>query len=216
MVSLLERGQSDHVSTPVTRRIFEALEADLVIFVRWRAGDLDRLLDERHAGLGDVLARRLADEGWEVAPEITFSIYGERGSIDLLAWHPRTRTLLVIELKTELTSVEETLRRHDVKVRLAPGIVLARFGWRAASVARLLVLPETSTARRQVARHAALFHRAYPARNRAVRAFLRDPVVRSGFGGGLLFLSSSDYASAMRLAGPRKRVRPPCRDRLRA
>jgi hypothetical protein len=40
---------------------------------------------------------------------VTFSIYGERGSIDLLAWHSETRTLLVVELKSELTSIEETL-----------------------------------------------------------------------------------------------------------
>jgi hypothetical protein len=56
-------------------------------------------------------------------------VFGERGSIDLLAWHESSRTLLVIELKTELTSVEETLRRHDSKVRLAPGIARERFGW---------------------------------------------------------------------------------------
>ena len=75
-------------------------------------------------------------------------MYGERGSIDLLAWHEASRTLLVIEFKTELTSIEETLRRHDSKVRLAPGIARERFGWDPAVDARLLVLPEDRTARR--------------------------------------------------------------------
>jgi hypothetical protein len=69
----------------------------------------------------------------------------------LLAWHARTRTLLVIELKSELTSVEETLRRHDVKMRLASRIALERFRWQAAIVGRLLVLPDERTARRRVA-----------------------------------------------------------------
>jgi hypothetical protein len=51
--------------------------------------------------------------------------------------------LLVIELKSELTSVEETLRRLDVKVRLATRVAGERFGWRAVAAARLLVLPSS-------------------------------------------------------------------------
>lgn len=35
-------------------------------------------------------------------PEVSFSIYGQRGVIDILAWHAATRSLLVIELKTEM------------------------------------------------------------------------------------------------------------------
>ncbi|HET9456275.1 MAG TPA: hypothetical protein VFO78_02955 [Candidatus Limnocylindrales bacterium] len=104
--------------------------------MRWRGGDLDRLLDARHARLAETATRLLQAAGWEVAPEVSFSVYGERGSIVLLAWHPGTRTLLVIELESELTSIEETLRRHDTKVRLAGRIGRERFGWRAAGVAR--------------------------------------------------------------------------------
>lgn len=146
--------------------------------------------------------------GWEVAPEVSFSVYGERGSIVLLAWHPGTRTLLVIELKSELTSIEETLRRHDTKVRLAGPIGLERFGWRAAGVARLLVVEEGRTARRHVEQHRGLFARIYPNRNVAVRAWLRSPgPVPDGTFGGLLFLSSSDQASDRRRTGGRARVR---------
>lgn len=209
MVSLLERGRIDEVSLPVLRRVIRALDADLVLVVRWRGGDIDRLLDERHAGLGEAMTRLLDENGWEVLPEVTYAIYGERGSIDVLAWHAETRTLLVIELKSELTSIEETLRRHDVKVRLAPRIASERFGWRPAIVARLLVLPEGRTARSHVERHSALFARSYPERNRAIRAFLRRPGAFAGSGrfGGLLFLSYIDHLSGMRAAGPRKRIR---------
>jgi hypothetical protein len=169
---------------------------------RW---GLDRLLDERHAGLGEAVSRSLTADGWEVVPEVSFSIFGERGSIDLLAWHAATRTLLVIELKSELTSIEETLRRHDAKVRLASRIAEERFGWRPVAVGRLLVLPEGRTPRRHVERHTTLFQRSYPARNVTVRRWLRDP---AGLPiAGLWFLSASDGASAMRVAGPRKRIR---------
>lgn len=60
--------------------------------------------------------------GWSTAVEVTYARYGERGSIDVLAFRPDARSLLVVELKTELTSLEETLRRLDQKVRLGPSI----------------------------------------------------------------------------------------------
>ena len=204
-ISLIERGRLDGVSPPTLRRVLRELDAELVLLVRWRGGGLDRLLDERHAGLGEAVSQLLTADGWEVVPEVSFSIFGERGSIDLLAWHAATRTLLVIELKSELTSIEETLRRHDAKVRLASRIAEERFGWRPVAVGRLLVLPEGRTPRRHVERHATLFQRSYPARNVTVRRWLRDP---AGLPiAGLWFLSASDGASAMRVAGPRKRIR---------
>ncbi len=101
-------------------------------------------------------------------PEVSFNRYGERGSIDILAWHPATRIALVIEVKSEITAVEETLRRHDVKARLAPAIVYERLGERPVAVGSLLVAPDTSTTRRRIAEHGETFARAYPLRGRAV------------------------------------------------
>ena len=82
--------------------------------------------------------------------------------------------LLVIEVKTELTSVEETLRRHDAKVRLAAGVVEERFGWRPRRLGRLLILPDASTPRRHVRRHDAVLHAAYPTRGARLRTWLRS------------------------------------------
>lgn len=120
-VSLLERGRIEGMSLRRMRRLFRVFDADVVVLIRWRGGSLDHLLDARHASLADATIGLLAGAGWVVQPEVSYSVYGERGSIDLLAWHEPTRTLLVIELKTELTSIEETLRRHDTKIRLGPG-----------------------------------------------------------------------------------------------
>jgi hypothetical protein len=39
--------------------------------------------------------------------EASYSIYGERGSIDILAGHATTRSMLVVEVKSELMSIEE-------------------------------------------------------------------------------------------------------------
>lgn len=187
-ISRLERGHLDTVSLGSVRRAFSAVDARVSVDVSWRGGALDRLLDERHAALVGRLVTVLSADGSDVAVEVTYSRYGERGSIDVLAVLLQARAAIVVEVKTELTSVEETLRRHDAKVRLAPLLAEERFGWRPLHVSRLLVLPEDRTARRRVARQAALLDRALPARGRAVRDWLRRP---DGALAGLWFLSSS-------------------------
>ena len=72
-------------------------------------------------------------------------------AVDVLADHLDTRSLLVIEVKASLGSLEDTNRRLDVKERLAPGLGMARFGWRPTTVSRLLMVPDDLTIRRLVA-----------------------------------------------------------------
>jgi transcriptional regulator with XRE-family HTH domain len=202
LVSLVETGRIEEVSVRALRRLARALGGDLRIELRFRGGELDRLMDEGHAALVGAVTKRLDELGWETRPEVSFAVFGERGSIDIVAWHPGSRTLLVIEVKTELTSLEETLRRHDAKVRLAAGVVAERFGWRIVRTARLLVLPDATTPRRQVSRHAAVLDAAYPLRGSALRAWLRAP---SGSISGLAFLPpTSDGRAAPRVVSRRR------------
>jgi hypothetical protein len=112
--------------------------------------------------------------------------------------------LLVVEIKTDLVAVEATLRKLDEKVRLAPKIAAKRFGWDAAAVARLLVVPESSTLRRRVQRHAYVLGRAFPTRGYAVRKWLARP---RGQVAGLRFLSPSNGRGLIRTAGGPQRVR---------
>jgi hypothetical protein len=186
--------------------IARALDGEIAVTIRWRGGDLDRLLDEGHAALGGRIATWLSRFGWEVRPEVTYSIWGERGAIDLLAFHAPTRTLLVVEVKTELTSVEETLRRHDAKARLADQIATDQLGWNAQTVAGLLVLPEGATPRRRVERHAGVLTRSYPLRGAEVRRWLRAPSVSMS---GLLFVPVPQAARSRRAILARKRIRAP-------
>lgn len=186
VVSLIERGRLERVSIAKLRRVAVALDADFLVQLRWRGGDLDRLVDEGHASLVGAVAKVLTECGWLVKVEVSYAIYGERGSIDILAWHPATRSLLVVEVKTELTSVEETLRKHGEKARLAARVAHEQFGWRSAATARLLVLPELSTPRRRVERHRAVLDTVYPMRGLAVRKWLTRP---AGAQDGLLFMS---------------------------
>jgi transcriptional regulator with XRE-family HTH domain len=207
LVSNVERGRLATVSTATLRRILAAVDADLVTIVRWRGGDLDRLLDEGHADLVGRIVTLLQRRGWQVLSEVTFSEFGERGSIDVLAWHAPTRTLLVIEVKTEITSAEELLRRHDVKVRLAPKLGRDRFGASPACVGRLLVVADGTANRRRVERLAAILDTAYPSRGRDVRAWIARP---QGDLRGLVFTAQS--TAAIRHVRRQPRVRRPVRD----
>jgi hypothetical protein len=103
-----------------------------------------------------------------------FSIYGERGTIDILAWHAATGTLLVIELKTELVDVQELIGMIDRKRRLAAQIALDR-GWRARTVATWVVISQDRTNRRRVSAHRTVLRAAFPQDGHRVRAWLRAP-----------------------------------------
>jgi hypothetical protein len=206
LVSLIERGRIEDVSVRALRRVARALDAELRIELWFRAGELDRLMDEGHAALVGAVTAQLRRLGWETRPEVSFAVYRERGSIDVVAWHAATRTLLVVEVKTELTSIEETLRRHDAKVRLAADVVAERFGWLPLRVARLLVIADGSTRRDQVRRHDAVLRSAYPLRGATLRRWLAMP---SGSMSGLAFVRpTSDGRAGRALPGGRRVHRP--------
>ncbi|MFI5199414.1 MAG: XRE family transcriptional regulator [Candidatus Limnocylindrales bacterium] len=206
-VSLAERGHVDALSLRTLRRILLALDARGDVDVRWRGGSLDRTLDERHAALVGLVVRLLTSFGWEWALEVTYSVYGERGSIDVLGFYRATASLLVIEVKTELTSVEETLRRLDEKARLAGRIGRERFGWIAGSTSRLLVMPDTAAARRRATRHREVLNSAIPAGSVTIRHWLAQP---AGSLRGRWFLANINDRSVRRsLGGPDRVIRTP-------
>jgi transcriptional regulator with XRE-family HTH domain len=197
-ISLIKRGHVDAVSVRALRRALAALDASGHLDIRWRGGELDRLLDRAHAASVSEIVGALRRTGWEVVVEVTYAVFGERGSIDVLAWRGAERALLIVEVKSDVVSNEATLRKHDEKVRLARGIALERFSWRAATVSRLLVLPDTRTARRRLASEP--LASAYPTRGPDLRKWLRSP---SGPISGALFLPHTN------LSGPSRRIDVP-------
>jgi transcriptional regulator with XRE-family HTH domain len=204
VVSLVECGHADRVGIRTLSRVLRTLDAELEIGVRWRGGQLDRLLDAGHAQLVTSTAARLRAVGWTVQVEATYAFGRESGSIDILAYHAQTGALLVIEVKTELLSIESTLRKHDEKVRLAGRLAAERFGWRSRGTSRLLVLPRTATTWRHVGLHAPVFDDAYGFRGRRLEAWLRAPV---GQVGGILFLADTKHVGTRGDVTGRRRVR---------
>ena len=176
LISMIERGHMDTVSLRILRRVAAALDIRIDLTPRWRAGDLDRLLNARHSELHELVARWFAEElpDWVLAPEVSFSIYGERGVIDILAWHERTGSLLVIELKTAIADVNELLGTMDRKKRLAAQVASER-GWNPKWVSTWLIVADTRTNRRRLDAHMAVIRNAFPSGTWAMRRWLRRP-----------------------------------------
>jgi transcriptional regulator with XRE-family HTH domain len=193
-VSRVECGQLRHQTLHTLELIAEALGARASVKVYWHGEELDRLLDAAHAGLVDVVVRMLVANGWQVVPEATFNEQGERGSIDILAFHPESGALLIIEVKSVVPDMQAMLAGIDRKFRIAPRLARAR-GWRVTSVSRILVLGDDRTARRRLAAHAATIDAVMPLRTVAVRQWLREP---SGPIGGVLLLAPAQGTATRR------------------
>jgi transcriptional regulator with XRE-family HTH domain len=204
-VSRMERGHFETLSLRAIRAIAAVLEVRVELLPRSRGADLDRLLNAGHASLAEQVIQWLTGlDGWVVRPEASFSHYGERGVIDVLAWHPGTRSLLVIELKTQIVDVGELLGTFDRKLRNAAHAA-ASMGWQPLAISGLLVIGESDTNRRIVARHGATFAAALPDRATAVRRWLRAPL---GDLRGLVFSSNRHPGQASAPTAGITRIRP--------
>jgi transcriptional regulator with XRE-family HTH domain len=181
LVSRMERGHFDTVALGTIRAVAKALDVRVDLVPRWRAGDLDRLLNARHSELHELVARHIAQlPGWVAQPEVSFAVYGERGVIDILAWHPGRRALLVIELKTDIADVNELVGTVDRKGRLAAQVAIER-GWvrprdPPPTVSIWVIVADGPTNRRRVGAHRAMLRSAFPVDGRSTGGWLRDPV----------------------------------------
>jgi len=204
-VSRIEQGQLDTVTVGTLMRAAAAIGADVDIRLRWRGEQLDRLLDEVHAAIVETLVGRLRRLGWLVEVEVSFNVWGERGSIDAAAFHPAYGALLVVEVKSVVPDSQATLHGLDRKARLAPEIVKERH-WAVRHVSRLLVIGASATSRRRVARLAETYDAVLPARGATVRQWLTRPERPLA---GLLFVAPAHHGSTRPRAPGRERVRRP-------
>jgi transcriptional regulator with XRE-family HTH domain len=215
-VSSIERGLLDDVLIGELRAIAAQLEIRVEVGASWRGGDGARVVNERHSRMHELVAARLAaTPGWQFATEVTFSEYGERGVIDILAWHAATRTLLVIELKTEIPDPAGLVAQVDRYARLARQIGRGR-GWDASRVAAWALVAESDLNRRQLARHRTLLRNTFPLDGHFLRRWLRAPSFHSTTPGqaearvcGLSFLVNDAGESTNGRLGPTKRVGRP-------
>jgi transcriptional regulator with XRE-family HTH domain len=204
LISLIERGHLDRVALRTLRQIAGAMDVRLELLARWRGGELDRLMNAGHSAMHESIARLFANvSGWVAIPEVTFARHGERGVIDVLAWFPSLRLLLVIELKTDLVDVQALLGTVDRYRRIAAYVARER-GWNPAATSVWVVLTDTRTNRRRVAAHQTVLRAAFPADGVAMRRWLRNP---SETISALSFWSDGNRGSTSRMNHSRHRVR---------
>ncbi len=204
LIGLLERGRADAISVRGIRRIGSAMELRLGWDAGYRGPELARLRDADHARLAEWVTQRLERFGWTVVPEASFNHYGDRGRIDLLAFHPATGKLVVVEVKTVIAEIQDLLGSLNTKERIAP-MVARSLGWRAVRAIPFLVVADGTTNRRRLAAHTRLFAR-YALRGKGAAAWIRQP---GGNASGLVLLAKLPNRNGVgvRRAG-RQRVRP--------
>src|SRR4051794_11954006 len=64
-ISRVERGHIGTLSIDTLRRVAASLDVRIDLIARWRAGDLDRMMNSRHAQLHERVAERFGVlRGW--------------------------------------------------------------------------------------------------------------------------------------------------------
>lgn len=175
-MSRAERGALRGMTVGSIERLAAALGASVSLTLRWNGEQLDRLIDARHAAIQDATASLMGSHGWQVRVEVSFNQFGDRGRVDVLGYHPDLRALLVVEVKSGIGDLQETLGRLDVKGRLARNVA-RELGWPdVVTVVPALVIGDSRRSRRIVAEHAALFGR-FTTRGRAALAWVRRPML---------------------------------------
>ena len=203
-ISRIERGHFTTLPIEIMRRVAAVLEIRLDLVPTWRGGDLERVMNARHSALHERLADRLGRvPGWESAAEVSFSIWGERGVIDRLAFNAERRMLAVFEVKADLSDPAGLVAQTDRYRRLAPEIAGSR-GWDAELVSCWAIIADTDSNRRRLAAHRELLRGAFPADGRVLAEWLRDPVERVN---GLAFIAYPRVGTGNQSLAAVKRVR---------
>lgn len=184
---------------------FPAIEKHAAVFalrvdvrMTGRAGDLVRLADEEHARIVEMVAGWFRAHGFQTETEASFSEWGERGRIDLLAFDPSTRTLVIVEVKTQLLDLQKLFGSLNVNERLASTIAKHR-GWIVGQTATVLATASTPANHKIVREHPSLFSQF--ARRRLTVPSLRKET-------RILHWVNADAGRSSWLAG-RQRVRRP-------
>ena len=201
----LEAGRIGRLAVDAIRDFVEALGGRLTIEATSGASDPRLLIDAGHAFLQEHWKRRLERWGWLVRAEVSFNRYGDRGRIDLMAFHPATGILLVIEIKTVLWDIQALLGSLDIRVRVAP-LVARQLGWQPRVVVPVIVFGAATTVRRRLQHHAALFA-PFELRGREAISWLRNPTKPPT--GAIILTKLPDVAMGDGRRAGRRRVRRP-------
>lgn len=154
-------------------RIGEALGLDLELVVQ--RGPIivggAQPTDLVHASCSAYVQRRLTGLGLQVAREVEIVDGRSHGWIDLLAYDRRTRTLLIIEIKTSIDDIGRIERQIAWYERLVASASVVR-DWRPERIESWLLVLATVEVDSVIARAGDVFRHAFPLRAPEMRGLL--------------------------------------------
>lgn len=172
-IASVETGRANP-SLAVVERIAIALGIELALTSRSRIVIPNpRQTDFVHARCSGFVDRRLRSGGWEVRREVTIGRGRAKGWIDLLAYEPRRRILLVIEIKTVIDDIGAIERQIDWYEHEARS-VMSRFGWRPTRIVGWLLVLSTDDVDGRLRQNRDVVDRAFPDRAPSMRDLLLD------------------------------------------
>lgn len=197
-VSLVERGSVPGLSIAEADGIARALGATLVFGVEapvLLGGSRQR--DAAHARCVAYVSRRLVASGWHVRREIAIGTRERPGWIDILAFNPETRVLLVIEVKTDLVDIGGLERQLGWYHREARSRC-RDLGWDPFGIVATALILATASNDDRIRANAVGLRQIFPLRWRDLMSVI-----------GCAQPSGAGWAMAM--IDPRSRVRDWCR-----
>jgi transcriptional regulator with XRE-family HTH domain len=178
MITAVEAGTANP-TLDLIGSLLESLDTDLEIVARSQVLlDPPRRHDDAHSICSAYVQRRLERSGWQVAREVRIEDGRYLGWIDLMAFHPLTETLLVIEIKTRIDDVgaiERTMAWHIRGCRRAA----ERLGWRPRRVHGWLLALCTEEVEDRLREQRGPWRTAFPLRAEAMQRMVSDPTAGS-------------------------------------
>lgn len=156
-------------------RIADRLGIDLSI-----VGHLPIVLSRRggrdivHARCSGYVEGRLESVGWIIRREVDLTADRAHGWIDLLAFEPISRTLVIIEIKTRLGDIGAVERQLGWYERNA-NRVAHELGWYPTRVLSWLLLLASDEVEHAVGIHREVLRKTFPARAPMLREAILDP-----------------------------------------
>lgn len=170
-IANIERGAANPSLDQVERIAF-ALDLELDFFARpplvIGSGQQHDLV---HARCSAYVDRRLRTAGWQTAREVEVVHARSHGWIDLLAFDPRSGTLLIVEVKTRLDDIGAVERQLGWYERSA-FMVASGLGWHPRQVASWLLVLASDQVETVIHQNRELLARVFPVRAREMAAGL--------------------------------------------
>jgi transcriptional regulator with XRE-family HTH domain len=201
-IAKVELGQADP-RLDLVEAIAEALGLELDLRTRPPLFMKNRLQrDVVHARCSGYIDRRLVAAGWRTAREVEVHHGRSHGWIDLLAFDPRTGTLLIIEIKTRLDDIGAIERQLGWYERSSWAIA-RELGWQARRTASWLLLLSSEEVERGIRANRRTLELSFP---RRAEEMLEDLVAPYGVPAGARGLALVDPTSRRRAWLIRSRV----------